>query len=95
MGVFTNGKIFGIKIFILNEDDFKQQILLQKIYDREITYEEMKEVRLFYDNLEESDKTKCLMAFFTETFTTHNLNNCSSFMMWHKFNKEKFLSTFV
>jgi hypothetical protein len=50
MGIYTNGTIFGIKIYNFNDDDFAN-ILLEKKYDEIMSNEQMSEAYLFYTKL--------------------------------------------
>ena len=94
MGIYASDKILGIKIYFYNDDDCKTNILLEEKYDKEITGEQMKKARLFYDNLEENIKNKCKMSVYTEASTSYNPNNHGSFMMWYPLPKENFLCSF-
>ena len=46
MGIYSNGIIFGIRIYTFNDD--KIITLYEEIYDEPMSYHQMKESYLFY-----------------------------------------------
>lgn len=50
MGIYSSGKILGIKIYNFNDDDLAN-ILLEKTYNKPMSNQEMKNAYLFYTDL--------------------------------------------
>jgi hypothetical protein len=63
MGIYESGKIFGIRIY-KSIDDECNDILLEKKNNKIFTEEEMKEVYLYY--IELNDKSKIKFEYYTE-----------------------------
>ena len=55
MGIFSNGSIFGIRVYNFNEDDISN-ILFEKIYNKIMSDEEKKNAYLFYNDLNNKDE---------------------------------------
>ena len=90
MGIYTNGSIFGIQIYNFNEDDVSN-ILFEEKYDEIMSYQQMREVYLFYTNL--NDKNKICFKIYTECSSTLSKNS-DTFMMWYPFSLDAFLEKF-
>jgi len=86
MGIYSSGSIFGIQIYKLNDDDIN--ILFEEKYDDEMSYIQMREAYLFYNNL--TDKNKVLFKIYTECSSTLS-NNIDKFMIWQPLPLETFL----
>ena len=78
MGIYSNGIMFGIQIYHLNDDDIS--ILYEVKYDTEMTIDQRREAYLFYHNL--TNKTNVFVKMYTECTSTLNYNT-DKFMMWH------------
>jgi hypothetical protein len=94
MGIYSSGKIFGIRIYSFNDDDFAN-ILLEYKYDTIMTSEQMREAYLFYSNL--NDKNKIHFQIYTECFSTLNyacVNDNPKFMKWEPFPLDLFVKIF-
>ena len=89
MGIYSNGRIFGIQIYNFN-DDFSN-ILFEEKYDEVMSYNQMREVYLFYDNLH--DKNNILFKIYTECSSTLNYDR-ENFMMWYPMHLDTFLEKF-
>jgi len=89
MGIYTNGNIFGIKIYTVNDDDDNINILFIKNYDVIMSDEQMKEAYLFYTEL--NDKTNIFFKCYTECSSTY-ANGV--FMMWYPMSLNTFLEKF-
>ena len=91
MGIYSNGRIFGIQIYNFNDDDDCSNILFEKKYDEVMSYHQMREAYLFYTNL--NDKNKIFFKSYTECTSTlsHNRDN---FMMWYPLSLDTFLEKF-
>jgi hypothetical protein len=89
MGIYSNGSIFGIQIYNLNDDNIN--ILFEEKYDEIMSYQQMREAYLFYTNLD--DKNALFFKFYTECTSTLSCNG-GSFMMWHPLSLVSFLEKF-
>lgn len=89
MGIYSNGRIFGIQIYNFN-DDFSN-ILFEEKYDEVMSYNQMREAYLFYDNLH--DKNNILFKIYTECSSTLNYDR-ENFMMWYPMHLDTFLEKF-
>lgn len=85
MGIYTNGTIFGIKIYNFNEDDFAN-ILFEKKYDEIITHEQMREIYLFYTKL--NNKNEIRFQYYTECSSTYGEG---TFFSWYPMSLDLFL----
>ena len=58
MGIYSNGSIFGILIYTLNDDNYNINILFEEKYDEIMSHEQIRETYLFYKEL--NDKNNLL-----------------------------------
>ena len=77
MGIYSNGTIFGIQIYHVNDDDI--DILYEAKYDSEMTFEQMREAYLFYHAL--NTKNNVFVKMYTECSSTLS-SKTNKFMMW-------------
>jgi hypothetical protein len=91
MGIYSNGSIFGISIYTLNEDDYNINILFEEKYDEIISHEQIREAYLFYTEL--NDKNNLLFKVYTECTSTLDIEK-QNFMMWHTISLNQFLEKF-
>ena len=89
MGIYTSGKIFGIKIYTFNDDD--SYTLFERKYDLIMSFERMKEAFLFYTELH--DKNNVRFKIYTEISSTYDKNN-ENYMDWHSISLSVFLEKF-
>ena len=90
MGIYNNGIIFGIQIYNFNDDDISN-ILYEEIYHEIMSYIQMREAYLFYNNL--NDKNKIFFKIYTECTSTLSYNR-DNFMMWQPLPLYTFLEKF-
>jgi len=90
MGIYSNGKIFGIKIYKFDDDDLSN-ILFEEKYDEVMSYNQMNEAYLFYTNL--NDKNNIFFKIYTECNSTLSYN-IDNFMLWYKIPLNTFLEKF-
>jgi len=90
MGIYGNGSIFGIQIYIFNDDDVSN-ILFEEKYDEVMSYQQMREAYIFYYILH--DKNEIHFKIYTECISTLS-NNKDKFMMWHPLTLDTFLEKF-
>jgi hypothetical protein len=91
MGIYSNGSIFGISIYTLNEDDYNINRLFEEKYDEIISHEQIREAYLFYTEL--NDKNNLLFKVYTECTSTLDIEK-QNFMMWHTISLNQFLEKF-
>ena len=87
MGIYTNGNIFGIRIYTFKEDIC--ETLFEKKYHLIMSYEEKKEAYLFYTKLD--NKENIFFKIYTECSDTYGKN---SYMTWDSMSLELFLNNF-
>ena len=87
MGIYSSGRIFGIQMYTFNDDDISN-ILFEVKHDEVMSYIQMKEAYLFYDNL--NDKNKLFFKIYTECISTLSYNK-DNFMMWYPLSLDTFL----
>ena len=90
MGIYTSGKIFGVKIYNFNDDD-DSYTLFERKYDLIMNNEQMKESFLFYTELH--DKNNVRFRIYTEFSSTYDKNN-ENYMEWHPISLSIFLEKF-
>lgn len=91
MGIYSSGDIYGIKIYLINPDNYEQNILFEIRMDTIMSDEKKKEVTLFYNGLSENDKTKVRFEIYTEGSSTYNNE---VFMMWETISLDSFIQKF-
>jgi hypothetical protein len=91
MGIYSNGSIFGILIYTLNEDDYNINTLFEEKYDEIISHEQIREAYLFYTEL--NDKNNLLFKVYTECTSTLDIEK-QNFMIWQKIALNQFLEKF-
>jgi len=91
MGIYSNGSIFGIRIYNFNDDDDFANILFEEKYDEVMSYIQMRETYLFYNNL--NDKNNIFFKIYTECSSTLSYNR-DNFMMWQPLPLNTFLEKF-
>jgi hypothetical protein len=90
MGIYTSGKIFGIKIYTFDDDD-DSYTLFERKYDVIMSVEQMKEAFLFYTELQ--DKNNVRFKIYTEFSSTYNKEN-ENYMEWHPISLSVFVEKF-
>jgi hypothetical protein len=88
MGIYTNGTIFGIKIYNYINEDYPN-ILFEKKYDEIMSHEQMKEVYLFYNEL--NNKKEICFQYYTECSDTYGVG---SYLCWCPMSYDHFLEKF-
>ena len=87
MGIYSNGNIFGIQMYNFNEDDISN-VLFEEKYDEIMSYHQMREVQLFYNNL--NNKNNIFIKIYTECTSTLSYNR-DNFMMLQPLPLDTFL----
>ena len=88
MGIYSNGSIFGIRIYNFNDDDFIN-ILLEKTYNEIMSEKEKENTYLFYREL--NNKNEIHFQYYTECSSTYDKG---LFFMWHPISLNLFLENF-
>ena len=91
MGIFSNGMIYGIKIYNYNEDDMSN-VLFEEKYDEIMSHQQMREAFLFYNIL--NDKNNISFQIYTECCSTMDKYNKDIFLSWYPYSLHKFLEEF-
>jgi hypothetical protein len=89
MGIYSNGKIFGIRIY--NFIDDISNVLYEEKYDEIMTHQQMNEAYLFYTNL--NDKNNVSFQIYTECSSTLNKDK-DNFITWYPLSLNTFLDNF-
>jgi len=87
MGIYSSNNIFGIQIYNFNDDI--SNVLYEEKFDEIMSYQQMREAYLFYNNL--NNKENLYFKMYTECIITLDNNNC---MMWHPLSLNTFLEKF-
>lgn len=90
MGIYSSGKIFGLRIYNFNED-FSNTLFEEK-YNEIMSHQQMSEAFLFYNEL--NDKNKIFFEIYTECSSTLNPYNNEIFMDWYPISLNMFLQQF-
>ena len=91
MGIYAGDRIFGIRIYNFNDDDFSNTLFEEK-YDEIMSNEQMREAYLFYTIL--NDKKDIHFKIYTESISTYDNNNKEKVMMWYPLSLNDFLEKF-
>jgi hypothetical protein len=92
MGIYSSGRIFGIRIYNFNDQEFSNTLYEEK-YDEIMSHEQMREAYLFYNQL--NDKNGIFLKIYTECSSTLNCYNNENFMMWYPISLNVFLEKFL
>jgi len=91
MGIYSSGRIFGLRIYNFNEDEYSNTLFEEK-YDEIMSHEQMREAYLFYNKLQ--DKNEIFFKIYTELSSTLDKYNREPFMEWHPISLNMFLEKF-
>ena len=91
MGIYSNGKIFGLRIYDFNDDDFSNTLFEEKYYEI-MSHEQMREAYLFYNKM--NFKNNIRFQIYTECSSTLDPYNKENFMDWYPISLNKFLEHF-
>ena len=90
MGIYSNGTIFGLRIYNFNDDDFSNTLFEEK-YDEIMSSEQMREAYLFYNQL--NDKNEIFFKIYTECNSTQDIEH-KKIMEWFPISLNQFLEHF-
>ena len=91
MGIYSNGSIYGLRIYNFNREEFSNTLFEEK-YDEIMSHEQMSEAYLFYREL--NDKKNIHFNIYTECISTLNSYNNTNFMDWYPISLNLFLERF-
>jgi hypothetical protein len=96
MGIYTNGSIYGIRIYTYDAVNDSSVTLFTKKYEKIMTKDQLREVYLFYKELH--IKTDIHFQIYTECTSTHELRTYEiqhrNFMTWYPISLSFFLENF-
>jgi hypothetical protein len=90
MGIYSNGSIFGLRIYNFNEDGISNTLFEEKFCEI-MSHEQMRDAYLFYDELQ--DKNKIFFEIYTECSSTLN-KDTENYMDWYPMSLNSFLEKF-
>jgi len=91
MGIYSNGRIFGIKIYTFIDEI--SNVLYEEKYVDTMTRQQMREAYLFYSSLKE--KNEVCFKIYTECSTTLDPRYIEdTFMSWYPLSLQVFLEKF-
>lgn len=90
MGIYSDNNIYGIIIYISNDDD-TIKILYEVKCDDIMSHEQIREAYLFYNNLDNKNKDNLDFRVYTKCVSTYDTE---SFMSWWKISLDTFLEEF-
>lgn len=90
MGIYSDNNIYGIRIYISNNDDTKN-ILYEVKLDEIMSHEQIREAYLFFNNLDNKNKDNINFRVYTKCFSTYDEG---SFMSWWSISLDTFLEEF-
>jgi hypothetical protein len=90
MGIYSNGTIYGIKIYTFSEKDDYSTILYEQLYDTIMTDEQKLEAYVFYTEL----SFQARFQVYTECISTLEPNDKTTFKNWWPISLEQFLKHF-
>jgi hypothetical protein len=91
MGIYSNGNIFGIRIYNFNDEEVSNTLYEEK-YQEIMSYGQMREAYLFYDQL--NDKNNIFFKFYTECSSTLDKYNKEHFYYWYPMSLSEFTEKF-
>lgn len=89
MGIYTDLGIFGIKIYLISEDNISN-ILFESKYDTLMSDEQIREAYLFYKELHNNPDIH--FQLYTECSSTYGEG---VYMDWHPISRKVFLEKFA
>lgn len=91
MGIYSNGTVYGIRIYRFN-DDGEYYTLFDKRFDDIMSDDQKKEAYLYYCGLENK---AVLFQIYTECCSTYDMqHNQNSFMKWMHIQLDMFVENF-
>ena len=76
MGIYSDGKVYGVSLVIDNVS------IIEKTNTKEMTGQQIQEIKTIYDLLSTEDRYKILVRFYTSAVSTYNSETYAPFMTW-------------
>ena len=96
MGIYSNGTVFGIRMYFVNDEEEEVTDVFEKTYETPMTEEQKQEACTFFrTNLQEQVKEKIKFQYYTETWSTYDINNKTLIKMWLPMQYSDFLKHFL
>ncbi len=92
MGIYSNGHIFGIRIYNFNDEELSNTLYEEK-FEEIMSSEQMSEAYLFYTQL--NDKNNIFFKFYTECSSTLDFHNKENFYEWFPMSLSTFTEKFA
>jgi hypothetical protein len=92
MGFYSDGTIFGIKLFSISDDCVN--ILYEKLYQEIMTDEQKQYVYNFCQSLPKNIMNKLEIRIYTNCQDTYESCNNVVYKMWYPINLDDFLQEF-
>lgn len=90
MGIYNDGKIYGINI----TTDETGEIVFEKIYDTKMTTEQVKDFEINYQKITTEQKINMRYSIYTCCSCSYDINDYSTFMSWFPVSKD-FIDNFI
>ena len=94
MGLYSNGKIYGIRWNISNEDSLIDKKKFEKIYDEPMNIQNFQEIKEQYDQLTLDEIQNVRISYYTLCSMTYK-NDVGTLMSWMPFSKIQLEELFV
>ena len=76
MGIYSNGDVYAVSLFLNNT------IIFERKYDEKLIFNQILEIKEFYEKLSLEDKNKLSISFYTSCSSTYNVIETELFMSW-------------
>lgn len=94
MGIYSNGKIYGIRWNISDEGSLIDKKNFEKIYDEPMNIQNFQEIKEQYDKLTLDEIQNVRISYYTLCSMTYD-NDVGTFMSWMPFSKIQLEELFV
>lgn len=79
MGIYSDGKVYGVQWILYNEDDYKVLYNYEKTYTTPLDLQQIQEIETEFKKLPEKDLKNLRISFYTCCTSTYG---DGSFMTW-------------
>lgn len=93
MGIYSNGNIFGIRMYKFNEEEDSVTLYEQK-WEEIMSAEQMREAYLFYTQIQANEANNIFFKFYTECSSTLDCKNKDVYYAWHPMPLNTFVEKF-
>jgi hypothetical protein len=92
MGFYSNGDIHGISCKLYDKENDTFIIIFEKIYDQEMTTEQIQYIKSLYDKLSYDKNEKYSLKCYTTSWDTYSSSNYMKWWIIYKYDIEKWLN---